>query len=68
MSANLFDKLTGSGRLSESMRRLQEGQERQRIGRSVGNLRRVTTGGTIVRGKPFARVKATQQEVLPKWL
>lgn len=57
MSANIFDKLTGNGRLSESMRRLQEQQEKQRIGRSFGNLRRVTTGGTVVRGKPFEKVK-----------
>lgn len=57
MSANLFNKFTGSGRLSESMRRLQDQQEKQRIGRSVGNLRRTTSGGTVVRGKPFQRVK-----------
>lgn len=57
MSANIFDKSTGSGRLSQSMRLLQEQQEKQRVGRSFGNLRRVTSGGTIVRGKPFARVR-----------
>lgn len=57
MSANIFDKSTGSGRLSQSMRLLQEQQEKQRIGRSFGNLRRVTNGGTVVRGKPFQKVK-----------
>ena len=61
MSADITDRLTGSGRLSATMRKIQEQQERQRVGSSAntGLLRRTTDGGTVVRGRKFQRVQAT---------
>ena len=60
MSADITDKLTGAGRLSATMRKIQEQQERQRVASSAntGLLRRTTDGGTVVRGRKFQRVQS----------
>lgn len=68
MSANLFDKPTGTGRVAEIIRRSQEQQEKQRIGKGAGFLRRVTTGGTVFREKPFQRVKSLEETDTGVWV
>lgn len=61
---NDYSKMTGRGRIAETIRRLQEQSDRQRIGSSLntGTLRRTSVGGTVVRGKPFQRVKLAETD------